>query len=83
MDILVLAASLPLSFALSYFLGYGGLVFFLVAIGIACLLIFTWIGIAFHFLPPKVQQTWTRGEETVLKLTDKSPHRENGPPTLK
>jgi hypothetical protein len=80
MDTLVLGASLPIGFALSYYFGYGGLAFVLVAVSAASLLFFSWIATDFHIRGWQVQQTWTRGEPTILNLTDKSPHREKGPP---
>ena len=75
MDIVVLAVSLPAGFALSYFFGYSGLTFIFVATAVAILLAFSWIGVSFHFQPPKAEQTWSRAEETVLNLTNKPPHK--------
>jgi hypothetical protein len=70
MHYLLFAVSLFTGPALSYYLGYSGGAFVLVATGSAILLYFVGIGIIFHFRPSTVQPKRSFGE-TGLNLTDK------------
>ena len=67
---LVFWPSLCLAIIATYLLGYRGLMFALVTIGVASLILLFIVGVRYHIWPPKVQQT-SRGPDVGLRLREK------------
>lgn len=69
---MVLPASLVFAIILAFYIGYRGLTFAFVTIGIASVIFFLGISIAYHVHPPRAQQSSKNGD-IGLRLKDKPP----------
>jgi small-conductance mechanosensitive channel len=66
-EYIIFMSSIGLATIVTYLLGYRGLMFALVTIGLASLILLFIVAVRYHIWPPKVQQT-SRGPDIGLRL---------------